>query len=62
MALDVRITPERFDEFRACYRDEPAQREKLDDLRRRETVTLIYAARDRERNNAAVLAELLRDG
>ena len=48
--------PERFDEFRARYREElEPQRAKLDDLRRRARkgrVTLLYAARDRERNNA----------
>ena len=35
-----------------------------DELRRRArdgAVTVVYAARDREHNNAAVLAELLRD-
>jgi uncharacterized protein YeaO (DUF488 family) len=57
--------PERFDEFRARYRDElSAQREKLEDLRRRAReggVTIVYAARDREHNNAAVVAELLRE-
>ena len=37
----------------------------VDDLRRRAAsgrVTVIYAARDREHNDAVVLAELLRDG
>ena len=56
--------PERFDEFRARYRDElKPQRKKLDELRRRAgrgTVTILYGARDRKHNNAAVLAELLR--
>ena len=58
--------PERFSEFRARYRDELAgQSERLDELRDRATrgrVTIVYAARDREHNNAVVLAELLRDG
>ena len=56
--------PERFDEFRARYRDElKPQRKKLDELRRRAgqgTVTILYGARDRKHNNAVVLAELLR--
>jgi len=58
--------PERFAEFRARYREElRAQPEALDELRGRSasgTVTLVYGARDRERNNAVVLAELLREG
>jgi uncharacterized protein YeaO (DUF488 family) len=58
--------PERFDEFRARYRDElSAHDEPLDELRRRARqgpLTIVYAARDREHNNAVVLAELLRDG
>jgi uncharacterized protein YeaO (DUF488 family) len=58
--------PERFDEFRARYRDElDGQRDRLTELRRRERkepLTILYAARDREHNNAVVLAELLRDG
>lgn len=58
--------PERFDEFRARYRDELASHaDKLDELRRRARkapLTIVYAARDREHNNAAVLAEMLRDG
>ena len=58
--------PERFDEFRSRYREElAAHAERLDALRRRARsapLTIIYAARDREHNNAVVLAELLRDG
>jgi uncharacterized protein YeaO (DUF488 family) len=58
--------PERFDEFRARYRDELAGRaERLDELRERAasgTVTILYAARDRDHNNAVVLTELLREG
>src|SRR3954447_23902820 len=54
--------PERFDEFRARYRDELANHpERLDELRERAAsgaVTIVYAARDREHNNAVVLAEL----
>jgi uncharacterized protein YeaO (DUF488 family) len=58
--------PERFDEFRARYRDELANHpERLDELRERAAsgaVTIVYAARDREHNNAVVLTEVLRDG
>ena len=58
--------PERFSEFRTRYRDELAgQSERLDTLRDRAArgrVTVVYAARDREHNNAVVLAELLADG
>jgi uncharacterized protein YeaO (DUF488 family) len=57
--------PARFAEFRVRYRDElAAQSERLDELRRhsgRGRLTILYAARDREHNNAVVLAELLRD-
>ena len=57
--------PERFDEFRARYRDElQAQRERLGELRRRARegpVTIVYAAHDQDHNNAVVLAELVRD-
>ena len=56
--------PERFGEFRSRYREElTAQTERLDDLRRRAEsgrLTIVYAARDREHNNAVVLAELVR--
>jgi uncharacterized protein YeaO (DUF488 family) len=40
------------------------ERARLDELRRRAAngrVTVLYAARDREHNNAVLLAELLRD-
>jgi uncharacterized protein YeaO (DUF488 family) len=57
---------ERFEEFRSRYRDElNDQRGRVEELRRRAhegTVTIVYAARDREHSNAAVLAELVRDG
>ena len=57
--------PVRFAEFRRRYRAELAnQSERLDELRRRSTrgrLTILYAARDREHNNAVVLAEVLRD-
>ena len=52
--------------FRSRYRDElDAKRDRLAELRRRGRkgpLTILYAARDREHNNAVVLAELLRDG
>jgi len=58
--------PDRFAEFRARYRDELiAHPARIDELRRRGTdsrLTILYAARDREHNNAVVVAELLRDG
>lgn len=58
--------PERFAEFRARYRKELAEHaDRLAELRRRaraEPLTIVYAARDREHNDAVVLAELLRDG
>jgi uncharacterized protein YeaO (DUF488 family) len=58
--------PTRFAEFRARYRLEFAARsERLGDLRRHAKpgpLTILYAARDQEHNNAVVLTELLRDG
>lgn len=58
--------PERFAEFRSRYRHElQAHAEPIETLRDRASkgrVTILYAARDREHNNAVVLAELLRDG
>ena len=58
--------PARFAAFRTRYRDELADHpERLDELRRRATsgpLTIVYAARDRDHNNAVVLSELLRDG
>lgn len=58
--------PERFDEFHARYRQELAGHEdRLAQLRaraRKGSLTIVYAARDQEHNNAVVLAELVRDG
>ncbi|HEX8977311.1 MAG TPA: DUF488 family protein [Solirubrobacteraceae bacterium] len=58
--------PERFETFRARYRRElSCHGERLDGLRDRAKqarVTIVYAARDEEHNNAVVLAELVRDG
>ena len=56
--------PAKFEEFRRRYRDElAAQGEKLRELRgraRKGTLTLVYAARDTEHNDAVVVAEALR--
>jgi uncharacterized protein YeaO (DUF488 family) len=58
--------PERFDAFRSRYRAELAEQpERVDALRqwaRKGRLTILYAARDQEHNQAVVLAELLRDG
>jgi uncharacterized protein YeaO (DUF488 family) len=57
--------PERFEEFRRRYREELNGHEgEIKALRTRgrsETVTLLFGARDPERNNAVVLAELVGD-
>jgi uncharacterized protein YeaO (DUF488 family) len=57
--------PARFGEFRTRYRKELAahgeQIEQLRDRARSGPVTIVYAARDTEHNNAVVLAELIRD-
>lgn len=58
--------PDRFPEFRRRYIDElRANRPRLRELRRRArtgTLTLVNAAHDSERNDAVVLAEVLRRG
>ena len=55
--------PERFDEFRRRYvaelEGQEGALERLRDRYRAGTVTLVFAARDAEHSNAAVLAELL---
>lgn len=55
--------PDKWTEFRRRYRAELAERpEALDELvarARRGRVTLLFAARDREHNNAVALRELL---
>ena len=52
--------------FRRKYRHELAQRADLvrllKDLRRRSTVTLLYATRDTAKNHAAVLRDMLEKG
>jgi uncharacterized protein YeaO (DUF488 family) len=58
--------PDRFAEFRRRYLDElRGQRAALAELRRRARqgrLTLVYAARDSEHNDAVVLVEVLRRG
>jgi uncharacterized protein YeaO (DUF488 family) len=58
--------PSRFEEFRRRYIEElRQQRSRLTQLRRRArdgTLTLVYAARDSEHNDAVVLAGVLRHG
>jgi uncharacterized protein YeaO (DUF488 family) len=58
--------PARFNEFRRRYTGELAAHEdKLRELRRRArsgALTLVYAARDAEHNDAVVLADILRHG
>lgn len=55
--------PERWEGFREAYRAELAQQpqllETLLERLRNETVTLLFSARDRAHNQAAVLAEVL---
>ena len=58
--------PERFDEFGSRDRSQLAgHSDKLDELRTRASegpLTILYAARDRDHNNAVVVGELVRDG
>jgi len=57
--------PSKWEEFQSRYRNELESAGKMDELRilgeraRRETITLVYAARDEVRNNAVVLKELV---
>lgn len=57
--------PERWTEFRRSYRTElDGNKQAVDELleiARREPVTLLYSARDQERNQAVVLAEYVRE-
>lgn len=57
---------DKFDEFRACFKQELTHGEAAEALERLRAyyrdghrVTLVYAARDREHNNAVVLKEIL---
>ena len=56
--------PERFPAFRSRYLHElEGHGDRIDDLHRRASagpLTILYAARDREHNNAVVLAEMVR--
>jgi uncharacterized protein YeaO (DUF488 family) len=58
--------PEKWEEFRKKYRQElskPPGKALLDELverARKDQVTLVFGARDAERSNAAVLAEMIR--
>jgi len=55
--------PELWDEFGAAYANEIADNPALDELRqlaREQRVTLLYAARDTEHNNARALVGILR--
>lgn len=56
--------PERWTEFQRRYREELSDKtasvEELLDLARRGTVTLLFGARDTDRNNAIVLQDFLR--
>ncbi len=58
--------PERFEEFRTRYLTElgghARQVEELTARARKRPVTILYAARDRDHNNAVVVAELVRAG
>jgi uncharacterized protein YeaO (DUF488 family) len=58
--------PARFEEFARRYRIELGdQREHLSDLRRRGrrgALTILFAARDAEHSNAAVMVQVLRSG
>lgn len=56
--------PERWEEFRRQYREEligNAELDRLLELSAERPVTLVFAARDTERNNAVVLQELLQE-
>lgn len=59
--------PDRWEEFRRRYRSEleqPQQRElvgQLIELARKGPLTLLYGARDKERNQAVVLRELVEE-
>ena len=57
--------PARFDEFARRYRvelrEQAARIEEIRSEAAKETVTLVYSARDEEHNQAVVLAEVIRD-
>lgn len=57
--------PSKWEEFQSRYRNELEAAGKMEELRslgeraRRETITLLYAARDEVRNNAVVIEKLI---
>jgi uncharacterized protein YeaO (DUF488 family) len=55
--------PNKWAEFKKRYRKELAEKQevlkKIRDTSRKRTITLIYAAKDTEHNNAVVLKEIL---
>ena len=57
--------PSRWDEFLLRYRHELESAGKMEELRvlgdraRRESITLVYAARDEQHNNAVVIKKLI---
>jgi uncharacterized protein YeaO (DUF488 family) len=59
--------PQKWEEFRVRYRNELNASGKMDDLAKlaaragKGTVTLLFGARDRQRNNAAALREILEE-
>lgn len=57
--------PEKWEEFRARYREELVNHtEFLETLRKeakRQAITLVFAAKDADRNNAAALKEILEE-
>ena len=57
--------PDRFDEFRKRYKKElqeyKAELDKLRSKAKSEKITLLYAAKDREMNNAVVVKEVLEE-
>jgi uncharacterized protein YeaO (DUF488 family) len=58
--------PDKWDEFRRRYQKELKRKDDLIKLLKRKakagTITLVYAARDEERNGALVLKDLLQKG
>jgi len=56
--------PEKWKEFQRKYRKELAKKNLVSELkemeRKHETITLLFGAKDEERNQAVVLAEVLR--
>ncbi len=57
--------PEKYEEFRHRYREELSSNEKLGDflaaIEGKGKVTLLYGAKDKEHNQAVVLAEYLKE-